>query len=79
MITAVIWRRAMIVRNQRRSKIVAAAILEMVARWNKLDRAADRAGHGPTSTGNRNYVAQYDRWLTDGGDYVEMQGIAVTM
>jgi hypothetical protein len=38
-ITAVIWHRAMIVRNQRRSKIVAVAILEMVARLKKV-------GHG---------------------------------
>jgi hypothetical protein len=35
-ITATIWRRAMIVRNKRRSKIVAAAILEMVARLKQV-------------------------------------------
>jgi len=38
-ITAVIWRGSMIVRNQCQSKIVAAAILEMVARLKQMGQS----------------------------------------
>jgi hypothetical protein len=37
-LTALIWRRAMIVRNQRRNNILAAAVLEMVARLKQMGR-----------------------------------------
>jgi hypothetical protein len=38
-ITAVIWRVAIIVSNQGRSKIVAAAILEMIARLKQMGQS----------------------------------------